>query len=73
MPFQTEKLIDIFSYHPPTKEQTGIYQKINEAFLECAEKVNLLMPDGPGATAAMRKLADSRMAANAAVALEGKF
>ncbi|HKX32094.1 MAG TPA: hypothetical protein VJ302_30690 [Blastocatellia bacterium] len=68
-----EQIKDIFSYHPPTPEQRETYEQINAVFIECAEKINALMPAGPGHTVAIRKLADARMAANAAVALEGKF
>jgi hypothetical protein len=67
------QLKDIFTYHPPTPEQREIYEKINAAFLECAHVVNAVTPEGPGKTAAIRKLSDARMQANASVALEGRF
>ncbi len=67
------QLKDIFTYHPPTPEQREIYEKINVAFLECAHVVNTVTPEGPGKTAAIRKLSDARMQANASVALEGRF
>lgn len=68
-----DQLKHIFSYHPPTPDQREIYEKINAAFLECARVVNAVTPEGPGKTAAIRKLSDARMAANASVALEGRF
>lgn len=68
-----EKIVDIFSYHPPTKEQAEIYNAVNKAFIECALKVNGYMPEGPGMTVAIRKLSEARMAVNAAIALEGRF
>ncbi len=71
--FDAKEIVDIFSYHPPTAEQREIYERINLAFQECAIAVAPLLPDGPGKTVAIRKLADARMAANAAVALEGRF
>ena len=71
--FDQPEIEQIFSYHPPNEKQRETYERINLAFIECAEKVAELMPDGPGKTAAIRKLADARMACNAAVALEGKF
>jgi len=67
------QLKDIFTYHPPTPEQREIYEKINAAFLECAHVVNAVAPEGPGKTAAIRKLSDARMQANASIALEGRF
>jgi Xaa-Pro aminopeptidase len=69
----TEQLKEIFSYHAPTAEQREIYEKINAAFLACAETIDPLLPEGPGKTVAIRKLAEARMQANASVALEGKF
>ena len=68
-----EQLQDVFSYHAPKPEQVGKYQAINAAFLACAQAINEQMPGGPGATVALRKLSEARMAANAAVALEGRF
>jgi hypothetical protein len=68
-----EQIKDIFSYHPPTPEQREVYEKINEAFIQCAETIEPLLPEGPGKTVAFRKLSDARMQANASVALEGRF
>lgn len=71
--FDQPEIEQIFSYHPPNEKQRETYELINLAFIKCAEEVAALMPDGPGKTAAIRKLADARMACNAAVALGGKF
>lgn len=68
-----EEIEDIFSYHAPKAEQAAKYTAVNAAFVECAKLVNEVMPDGPGATVALRKLAEARMAVNAAIALEGRF
>lgn len=68
-----EQIEDIFTYHAPKPEQIEKYAKINEAFQSCAKVINEVMPAGAGATSAIRKLSEARMAANAAVALEGKF
>lgn len=67
------QLKDIFTYHAPTEEQRGKYERINAAFLECAHVVNEVTPEGLGKTIAIRKLADARMQANASIALEGRF
>lgn len=71
--YDEEEINAIFSYHPPTAEQRDTYEAINQAFIEAASKIIPLLPDGPGKTVAVRKLADARMAANASVALGGKF
>lgn len=71
--FDEKEIAEIFTYHAPTVTQQKTYQQINLAFIRCASEVAELMPDGPGKTVAIRKLADARMACNAAVALEGRF
>lgn len=71
--FNQQEIVDVFSYHAPTPEQVEIYERINQAFRRCALEIAPVLPDGPGKTVAIRKLADARMAANAAVALGGKF
>lgn len=71
--FDKAEIEDIFSYHPPTPEQRATYELINAAFIGCAQVIAAHMPEGPGRTAAIRALANARMQANAAVALEGKF
>ncbi len=68
-----EQLENIFTYHPPVNGEREAYEQINASFLETAKVINELMPNGPGATVAIRKLAEARMAANAAVALKGTF
>jgi len=71
--FDETEIREIFSYHAPTEEQRETYYKITQAFIECALVIAPLLPPGPGKTVAIRHLADSRMKANVAVALEGKF
>lgn len=71
--FTKEEILDIFTYHPPTEEQRRTYELINQAFVQCAESIAPLLPEGPGRTVAIRALSDARMKANTAVALEGKF
>lgn len=71
--FTDSEIEDLFGYHPPTPEQREVYDQINAAFIECGKKIAKLLPSGPGKTVAIRGLAEARMKANAAVALEGKF
>jgi hypothetical protein len=71
--FDDREIEEIFSYHPPNEQQRETYEQINQAYIQCAKTIAPLLPDGPGKTAAIRKLADARMASNASVALGGSF
>lgn len=68
MPFPQEQIDNWFTHHPPTPEQITIYQEIRTAAKIYAETVNKHVPDGADKTAAMRKIRESVMAANLAVA-----
>lgn len=68
-----EEIEDIFRHHPPTPEQVEMYQQVRSIFTESAKKLAALMPPGPGRAVAIRSLAQSQMAVNSAIALEGKF
>lgn len=68
-----EQIKDIFTYHAPTEEQRKLYEQINAGFTHLALELNVLLPEGPGKTVAIRKLAEARMQANASVALNGSF
>lgn len=57
-----------FSYHPPTPEQLVAYNDIRTAAKIYAETVNKHVPDSADKTAAIRKIRESVMAANLAVA-----
>lgn len=57
-----------FSYHAPTPEQLTQYQEIRLAAKVFAEVLNRHVPTGADKTAAMRKLRETTMAANAAIA-----
>jgi hypothetical protein len=57
-----------FTYHAPTPEQLVAYNDIRQAAKIYAETVNKHVPDSADKTAAMRKIRDSVMAANLAVA-----
>lgn len=69
-----EKEIEtMFTYHPPQGDQPERYQAIRDA----AKKFAMVVADntrkGPDQTAAIRKLRECVMTANAAIALEGKL
>ncbi len=57
-----------FTYHAPTPEQLIQYGEIRTAAKIFAETINRHVPAGADKTAAMRKLRDTVMAANAAIA-----
>lgn len=71
--FTDEEIDYLFQYHPPSPDQREVYEQINEVFRACGKSVAKLMPAGPGKTAAMRALSDTRMKCNQAVALKGRF
>ena len=68
-----KELQDIFTYHAATIDQVECYNKINDAFLKCAEVINEVLPEGPGKTVAIRKLSEARMQSNHCFSLDGKF
>jgi uncharacterized protein len=57
-----------FSYHAPVPEQLAAYNDIRQAAKIYAETVNKHVPDSADKTAAVRKIRESVMAANLAVA-----
>lgn len=63
----------IFTYHAPTAQQVESLAIMGDAFKDLAHVINNTLPDGPGKTVAIRKLAEARMSANSALILEGKF
>ena len=59
---------DLFTYHPPTPEQAGKYERINAAMKAAALVINTECPSSPDRTAAMRLLREARMTANSSIA-----
>lgn len=71
----TRKPIDLrslFTYHAPTGDQADRYGRINEAALVFAEVVVDNTPASADQSAAIRKIREARMTANAAIACEVK-
>lgn len=68
MTYQT--LEHIFAYHAPNEEQVIKYEEIRRAALEFAKVVVTNTPSSPDQTAAIRKIREAVMTANAAIALE---
>lgn len=65
-----EDIENLFMYHAPTEEQIPKYKAINDAAKAYAQVILANAPVCADRTSAFRKLRDSRMWANAAVALE---
>ena len=61
-----------FNYHAPTSDQQVAYSKLRSSALDFAKAINDLVPDCADKTAAIRKLRESVMTANAAIACGGK-
>lgn len=63
-------LEEIFKYHAPNDSQIPRYQKIRDAALAFAQVITECAPNGADKTAAIRKIREAVMTANAAIALE---
>jgi hypothetical protein len=66
-------LANIFSYHAPKEGQAMKYETLRSAALEFAKEIVALTPAGADQTAAIRKVREAVMTANAAIALDGKL
>jgi hypothetical protein len=69
----TVDIDNIFSYHRPTEEQLPKYEAIRAKAKELAHVIVENTPAGADQTAAIRKLRESVMTANAGIALDGKL
>jgi hypothetical protein len=69
--FTREQLDQMFTYHPPTQTQIPRYQKIRTAGREFAQAVADCCPVGADQAAAIRKIREAVMTANAGIATEG--
>jgi hypothetical protein len=61
-----------FTHHPPMPEQVKVYEMLRGQAKEMAHTINTLVPDGADKAAAIRKLRECVMTANAAIACGGK-
>ena len=64
---------NIFTYHPPTEDQKLRYETIRVAAKVLAKTILLQTPTCADQTAAIRKVREAVMTANAAIALDGKL
>lgn len=67
-----EQLDNWFSYHAPSSYNLASYQILREEARAFAGKINDLVPESADKTAAIRKLRECVMTANAAIACGGK-
>jgi hypothetical protein len=63
----------IFSYHAPKEGQPGQYEAIRAAAKDLAKVILTNTLPGADQTAAIRKLRECVMTANASIALEGRL
>jgi hypothetical protein len=61
-----------FTYHKPTDEQLTQYANIREAGLQFAQAILRNSPPSADQTAAIRKVREAVMTANAAIACQGR-
>jgi hypothetical protein len=73
MAFTDAQLDEMFTYHSPTSTQLPKYAANNDAAKAFAQAVIENTPASADQSAAIRKIRDARMTANAAIALDGKF
>ena len=59
-----------FMYHPPSQDQVSVYNIIREQGRKLAFVIRDNCPPGPDTTVAIRKLRETIMAANVAIACE---
>lgn len=72
MPAPRWDLEDLFSHHAPTAEQLPQYARLRAAAQEFAQVILENTPPSADQTAAIRKVREAVMTANAAVALQGR-
>ncbi len=66
-------LAHIFTYHAPSLDQVMFYGEIRQAALDFAEVIEEFVPDGADKSAAIRKIREAVMTANAGIALGGSL
>ena len=66
-------LDNIFTYHSPTADDTVAYEKLRNSAKQFAQAIVELVPPCADQTAAIRKVREAVMTANAAIALKGQL
>lgn len=68
---QAQDLLHLFTYHAPTEEQKVAYAEIRAAGMILARTIAEHAPSCPDQSAAIRKVREAVMTANAAIATNG--
>lgn len=72
MPTTASPLDNWFTHHPPSKEDIESYQRIREAAKSFAEVILEETPKSADQSAAIRKVREAVMTANASIACGGR-
>jgi hypothetical protein len=72
-PITAHDLDEMFKYHPADGDDLTRYAAINSAAKNFAREVLANTPPSADQSAAIRKIREARMTANAALALKGRF
>lgn len=67
----SDEILNTFTYHAPKGDQSQRYEAIRTKARELAEVIVASCPQSADRTAAIRKLREAVMTANASIALEG--
>lgn len=73
MPLTESDIAEIFSYHRPEGDDLEHYEAIRLAGREFAEEVRRRTLPSADQSAAIRKIREAVMTANAAIALKGRY
>ncbi len=68
VPQPADALTELFTYHPPTEDQKQAYGRIRSKAMALASEILDSCPSGPDRTAAIRKVREAVMTANASIA-----
>ena len=60
----------LFTFHPPTENQRLKYETIREVAKDLARVIDTCCPSGPDRSAAIRKVREAVMTANASIATD---
>ena len=63
---------DLFQYHAPTDDMTARFDAVRRAVTNAAIQIDEVCPAGADRTAAIRKLKEAQMTANASIVLGGR-
>lgn len=72
MPISREMIDNWFQYHAPTGDDAVAYEKLRASAKDFARAIVELTPSSADQTAAIRKVREAVMTANAAIACKGQ-